>query len=168
MTTLIQNFEIHKLLPHRFPMQLVDQVVAFENGKEITAVKAVGIGEPSLKGHFPGFPIFPGVLLVEALGQTCALMLELTNRNWIPGTPITENPNATELGVLGGMKINLKTPVLPGTLVYLNAVLDWTAGPASSLKVTAFNGDTVFAKGSITVAKVNKDQLLPKKEMQLV
>lgn len=142
-------------------MQLVDQVVEFEKNKSIVALKAVGIGEPSLKGHFPGFPIMPGVLLVEALGQACALLLELTRREWKQGDPVFVEDDVPELGVLGGIKVKLMKPVLPGTLVRLKAELDWTMGPASSLNVKAYDENNVFTRGSIVVAMAKKDALIP-------
>ena len=65
------------------------------------------------------------------------------------------------IGVFGGFKVKFFTPVVPGTLVYLHGELDWTMGSASSLKVKAYNGDTVFAKGTVTVAMANKNLLTP-------
>jgi 3-hydroxyacyl-[acyl-carrier-protein] dehydratase len=143
---------------------LVDQVLSFEESNTIVCTKAVGIGEPSLKGHFPGFPIFPGVLLVEALGQSSALLLELTNRNWKPGYNFDKEKLDAKLGVLAGVKIDFKSPVFPGALVHLKAEIDWSMGPVSKMKVVAYSGDVVFARGSITVAMVEKTKLLPVSE----
>lgn len=164
MKAIINNFQIQKLLPHRFPMQLVDQVVSFEKSKTIVCTKAVGIGEPSLKGHFPGFPIFPGVLVVEALGQSSALLLELTNRDWKPGHNFDSEELDVKLGVLAGVKVDFKNPVFPGALVHLKAEIDWSLGPVSKMKVVAYSGDVIFASGSITVAMVEKSKLLPTNE----
>ncbi len=161
MDTLLQNKDIQLLLPHRYPIQLVDKVIAFDPGKEITAVKAVGIGEPFFRGHFPGFPIMPGVLIVEALGQTCALLLELTRRNWQPGEPIDTNAEDAGLGILGGIKTNMLKPVYPGTLLRLHAKVDWSAGPASCLKVLAYDEKNKYVSGKITVAMASKDKLMP-------
>lgn len=69
--------DIHKiltLLPHRYPILLVDRVIALESGKSIRAIKNVTINEPFFTGHFPHRPVMPGVLMVEALAQTAALM----------------------------------------------------------------------------------------------
>jgi len=160
MNTLLNNAQIQSILPHRHPMQLVDQVVAFDKGKSITALRAIGTGEPALTGHFPGFPIMPGVLIIEALGQACALLLELTERNWSPGEAILDIPEKGMLGVLCDVKVRLLKPVFPGTLVQLEAEVDWNSGPASSLKVKAHDGTTTFAKGSIKVAMAPKASLL--------
>ena len=161
---IIQNYQIQKLLPHRYPFQLVDQVIEYEKGKSITAIKAVGIGEPAFQGHFPELPIFPGVLLTEAMGQACGLLVELSSQNWEVGHSIKYDIDAEQVGVFGGYKVKFFTPVVPGTLVYLHGELDWTMGTASSLKVKAYNGDTLFAKGTVTVAMANKKQLTPQVE----
>lgn len=66
--------EILKYLPHRYPLILVDRVVSLELGKRIHAYKNVSINEPYFSGHFPHHPVMPGVLIVEALAQTAALL----------------------------------------------------------------------------------------------
>jgi 3-hydroxyacyl-[acyl-carrier-protein] dehydratase len=66
--------EILKLLPHRYPFLLVDRVLAIDTGKSITAVKNVTINEPFFVGHFPHRPVMPGVLMLEAMAQTAALL----------------------------------------------------------------------------------------------
>ena len=63
------------LLPHRYPFALVDRVVAYEAGKSATGVKNVTINEPHFQGHFPNKPIMPGVLIVEAMAQTAAVLV---------------------------------------------------------------------------------------------
>jgi len=66
--------EILKLLPHRYPFLLVDRVVALEKGKSIRAIKNVTINEPFFIGHFPHRPVMPGVLMLEAMAQSAALL----------------------------------------------------------------------------------------------
>jgi len=66
--------EILKLLPHRYPFLLVDRVLAIDKGKSIRAVKNVTINEPFFVGHFPHRPVMPGVLMLEAMAQTAALL----------------------------------------------------------------------------------------------
>ena len=66
--------EIMRLLPHRYPFLLIDRVLSCDPGKEIVALKNVTINEPYFGGHFPNFPVMPGVLIIEAMAQASALL----------------------------------------------------------------------------------------------
>lgn len=66
--------EILELLPHRYPFLLVDRVLDFEEGRFLRAVKNVSVNEPFFQGHFPGKPIFPGVLILEAMAQATGIL----------------------------------------------------------------------------------------------
>lgn len=67
--------EIMKLIPHRYPMLLVDKIVECDGEKRIVAIKNVTMNEPFFQGHFPGAPIMPGVLQLEAMAQTAGVLL---------------------------------------------------------------------------------------------
>jgi len=67
--------EIQEVLPHRYPFLLVDRIVEMEVGKRVVGLKNVTINEPFFAGHFPGYPIMPGVLIIEAMAQVGGLML---------------------------------------------------------------------------------------------
>lgn len=69
---------ITQLLPHRFPFLLIDRVVDFEPGKRLTALKNVTFNEPFFQGHFPGHPVMPGVLVIEALAQASGALVQLS------------------------------------------------------------------------------------------
>lgn len=71
--------EIMKILPHRYPFLLVDKVVEIDPGKRIVAIKNVTMNEPFFQGHFPGHPVMPGVLIIEAMAQTAAIMAYLAS-----------------------------------------------------------------------------------------
>jgi 3-hydroxyacyl-[acyl-carrier-protein] dehydratase len=81
MTFAIQ--EILDFLPHRYPFLLIDRVVEFEPAKRLVAIKNVTINEPFFQGHFPGYPIMPGVLVVEAMAQAGAIIMlnEIADRD---------------------------------------------------------------------------------------
>lgn len=98
--------EILKFLPHRYPFVLVDKVLAFESGHSMTTVKNVTYDEPCFTGHFPHYPVFPGVLILEAMAQTTALLVFRT-RNIMPG-------ETTLYLFVGVDKARFKRQVFPG------------------------------------------------------
>ncbi|ANH73964.1 3-hydroxyacyl-ACP dehydratase FabZ [Ralstonia insidiosa] len=117
-TSLVSDFNIKKildLLPHRYPMLLVDRVVEFESGKRIKAIKNVTFNEPFFNGHFPGHPVMPGVLILEALAQTAAL---LTFGE--PGHQRNENDLYLFTAIDGA---RFKRQVVPGDQLCLHAEL---------------------------------------------
>ena len=67
--------EIMSILPHRYPLLLVDKIIEYEEGKRIVGIKNVSIGEPYFQGHFPGFPLMPGVFILEALAQVGGILM---------------------------------------------------------------------------------------------
>ncbi len=73
--------DIQRLLPHRYPFLLVDRLVALEPNRRVLAYKNVSINEPFFQGHFPGNPVMPGVLVVEALAQAGGLLTQLSRQN---------------------------------------------------------------------------------------
>ncbi len=95
---------IHSIMPHRYPFLLVDRVLSLEEGKRVVAIKNVTINEPFFNGHFPGHPIMPGVLIVEAMAQAGGLLLLNT----------VENPQGKLLYFMGIDKVRFRKPVLPG------------------------------------------------------
>lgn len=102
-TTLDIN-EIQQLLPHRYPFLLIDRVLEMEPRQRIVALKNVTINEPFFEGHFPGFPIMPGVLIVEAMAQAGAALLL---------TEVEDRGN--KLLVFAGIeRAKFRRPVLPG------------------------------------------------------
>ncbi|WP_297830046.1 3-hydroxyacyl-ACP dehydratase FabZ [Thermomonas sp.] len=87
VTLPVDVTEIQRLLPHRYPFLLVDRVVELEPNKRVLAYKNVSINEPFFQGHFPGKPVMPGVLVIEALAQAGGLLTQLSSD---PGDPLTE------------------------------------------------------------------------------
>jgi 3-hydroxyacyl-[acyl-carrier-protein] dehydratase len=111
MNTLDIN-QIKEYLPHRYPMLLVDRVVDYELGKHITAIKNVTINEEFFNGHFPHKPVMPGVLMIEALAQTAALLSFLTM-----GKKPDENSVVYFIGIDGA---RFKRPVEPGDQIKMD------------------------------------------------
>lgn len=109
---LLDILEIKKLLPHRYPFLLVDRVIDGEPGEALTALKNVTFNEPFFQGHFPGRPIMPGVLLVEALAQSAALMASFG---------VDHVYSDERIYYLTGIdKARFKRPVEPGDQVIFN------------------------------------------------
>ena len=76
---MLDIIEIMKILPHRYPFLLVDRVLEVEQGRRIVALKNVTMNEPFFQGHFPGHPVMPGVLIIEAMAQVAAIMAYLAS-----------------------------------------------------------------------------------------
>ena len=77
--------KIQELLPHRYPFLLVDRITDFEPNKRIVGIKNVTINEPFFQGHFPGHPVMPGVLVIEALAQTGGILTQLSHQTGAEG-----------------------------------------------------------------------------------
>jgi 3-hydroxyacyl-[acyl-carrier-protein] dehydratase len=97
--------EIMKILPHAFPFLLVDRIVEIEPGKRIVGIKNVTYNEPFFPGHFPGRPIMPGVLIVEAMAQTAGVLAFKSMPEEQQGKPVY---------FLGIDNVRFRKPVVPG------------------------------------------------------
>ena len=103
--------EIKTLIPHRYPMLLVDRVIDHEPGKTLHAIKNVTINEPVFTGHFPELAIFPGVLILEALAQATGIL----------GFKSSEESNENEMYLFASIdNAKFKKPVLPGDTMHLH------------------------------------------------
>ena len=104
--------QIKQYLPHRYPMLLVDRVLDWESGKSITAIKNVTINEEFFNGHFPHKPVMPGVLMIEALAQSAALLSFLT---------MDRKPDDSSVVYFVGIDgARFKRPVEPGDQLTMN------------------------------------------------
>lgn len=107
--------EIMGFLPHRYPFLLVDRVVEVEKGKSIVGYKNVSVNEPFFNGHFPGRPIMPGVLIIEALAQVSGILGYVTAGK-------TDGSGSIHL-LAGSNKARFKRPVVPGDQLRLESTL---------------------------------------------
>jgi 3-hydroxyacyl-[acyl-carrier-protein] dehydratase len=115
MTVKMDIHKILELLPHRYPILLVDRVVEFEENKRIRAVKNVTINEPYFTGHFPHRPVMPGVMMLEALAQAAAL-LSFSSHN-------VKNDDKTVYYFVGIDNARFKRPVEPGDQLILDVTV---------------------------------------------
>jgi 3-hydroxyacyl-[acyl-carrier-protein] dehydratase len=109
--TLMDVQAIEAILPHRYPFLLVDRVIELEPVKRLVAVKCVTVNEPFFAGHFPGHPVMPGVLILEALAQAAALLAKASMRDE-PGDKVTY--------LMAIDNARFRRPVIPGDRLELH------------------------------------------------
>lgn len=138
------NMDIHqilKLLPHRYPILLVDRVLDIEKGKSINALKNVTINEPFFNGHFPHRPVMPGVLMLEALAQAAALLAFVT---------LDVVPDDKTIYYFAGIdSARFKRPVEPGDVLLLNVELDRMKAGIFKFKAQALVGAEVAVQAEL-------------------
>lgn len=133
--------EIRDILPHRYPFLLVDKIIELEPGKSAVGIKNVTVNEPFFQGHFPEFPIMPGVLIVEALAQTAGIAVSVLEEN------------KGRLGVFASIEnIKFKYQVQPGDILRLETeILSSKMGVIKARVKAAVEGKTA-AEGEIKLA----------------
>ena len=138
---MLTNVEIQKIIPHRYPFLLVDKVLELEPGKRAVAIKNVSVNEPFFQGHFPGFPIMPGVLIVEALAQTAGIAAN------------ADTQDGAKLGVFASIdEMKFKWQVTPGDTLRLEVDILSSKMGIVKAKVKATVEDKVAAEGEIRFA----------------
>jgi len=145
--------EIMSILPHRYPFLLIDRVLEMERKTRIVAIKNVTINEPHFAGHFPDFPIMPGVLIVEAIAQAGGALL------------LTEIPDRdTKLMVFTGIdSAKFRRPVVPGDQLRIEVtVLNWRTSAVRMRGVATVEGK-IACEATIMCALTSR---IPKKAAQ--
>jgi 3-hydroxyacyl-[acyl-carrier-protein] dehydratase len=142
--TRIDIQEILRLLPHRHPFLLVDRVLEIRPGEHIRALKNVTYNEPFFPGHFPGRPVMPGVMIIEALAQAAGILTFVS-----AGVAPKEN---TKFYFVGIDKARFRKPVEPGDQLVLIAHLERSLRGIWRFATTAKVGDAEVAHADIMVA----------------
>ncbi|GIN57215.1 3-hydroxyacyl-ACP dehydratase FabZ [Lederbergia ruris] len=133
--------QIKEIIPHRYPFLLVDRVLEVEAGKKAVAIKNVTANEPFFNGHFPEYPVMPGVLIVEALAQTSGIAMMQTSEN------------EGKLGLFAGIdKCRFKRQVVPGDQLKLEAEITRMRGSIAKANVKATVEDELVCEAEIMFA----------------
>ncbi|MDE6873872.1 MAG: 3-hydroxyacyl-ACP dehydratase FabZ [Lachnospiraceae bacterium] len=131
--------EIMEIIPHRPPFLLVDRIDELEPGKHAVGRKCVSMNEPFFVGHFPGEPVMPGVLVMEALAQVGAVIC------------LSLEQNKGKTAYFGGVsKARFRNKVVPGDVLTLEVDIVKCKGPVGVGMAKAYEGDKIFAEGEIT------------------
>ncbi|MCR4838075.1 MAG: 3-hydroxyacyl-ACP dehydratase FabZ [Eubacterium sp.] len=135
----LNSNQIQEILPHRYPMQLVDKIVDFEPGVWAEGIKCVTVNEPFFQGHFPEAHVMPGVLIIEALAQTGAVAI------------LSQEEFKGKIAFFGGIKnARFRQQVRPGDVLNLRCEITERKGPVGFGKAVAKVGDKVAAQAEIS------------------
>ena len=141
--------QIKKLIPHRPPMLLIDRVENIVLEKEATGIKAVSGNEPFFVGHFPDFPVMPGVLIVEAMAQTASVMVAASTPDFTSGKLVFFTTIE---------KARFRQPVRPGDLIEMHINKTLAKGPLWKFKGQATVAKKVVAETEFSAMIVDPDR----------
>ena len=150
--------EIMGLLPHRYPFLLIDKVVEFEPQKRLVAIKNVTINEPFFQGHFPGYPIMPGVLVVEAMAQAGGIIMTAAMPD-----------RDKKLVVFSGIeRAKFRRPIVPGDQVRIEVDVLAFRSRAGRIQGSAFVEGKLACEATLTCQVVprGREQNSPQSETQ--
>ncbi len=130
---------IMKVLPHRFPFLLIDKIVELEIGKQVVAIKNVTMNEGFFQGHFPNYPIMPGVLIVEAMAQAGAYGM------------LSDPKNMGKIALFAAVnEVRFRKPVFPGDQIRIEVEYLKAKGPIAKMKGVAKVNDQIVCEGELT------------------
>ena len=147
---LMDVVEIQEILPHRYPFLLVDRVNALEKGSDIVAFKNVSISEPVFQGHFPGHPIYPGVMILEGLAQAGGLLA-------FQSMDLTKEEAANKVVYFMSIdKAKFRKPVRPGDRLEYRVSVMKRKGPIWMLMGKAYVDDQLVSEAELKAMVVDK------------
>jgi 3-hydroxyacyl-[acyl-carrier-protein] dehydratase len=141
--------EIIQQLPHRYPFLLIDKIIKLKKNESVIGIKNVSINEPFFTGHFPGKPIMPGVLIIESMAQTSAILviksLEINNSN--------QNKVVYFMSI---DKVKFRKPVIPGDQLHLNVQFIQNRGNVWKFRAKGEVDNQVVAEANFSAMILDK------------
>jgi beta-hydroxyacyl-ACP dehydratase FabZ len=138
--------EIEEIMPHRYPFLLVDRILLLEEGKRVVGLKNVTINEPFFAGHFPGHPIMPAVLIIEAMAQVGGVLL----------LSMVENPKTKLVYFMAIDKAKFRKPVFPGDQVKFDLEMVKLKMNTCKMKGKAYVGNDLVAEAELLSMLVDR------------
>jgi len=145
---MLDVIEIQRLLPHRYPFLLIDRILEVEPGKRIVGIKNVTINEPYFVGHFPGYPIMPGVLILESMAQAGAILVKKS----------LNLPEDKLMLFLGANQAKFRKPVVPGDQLRLEVELVNVHSRSVKAKGKAYVDGTLVAEAEVLTMIVDRSR----------
>ncbi len=138
--------ELLKILPHRYPFLMIDKVIKWDKKKSLQAIKNISINEPYFQGHFPGKPIFPGVLILESMAQAGSLII----------SDFVDNPSKKLAYLSKVLNFKIHKNVIPGDQLYIEAKLLQHKMNSFKFSVECFVDKKQVASAEFFATTVNK------------
>lgn len=138
---------IMEMIPHRYPILLIDRLIDYVPGESAVGLKNVTINEPHFMGHFPGMPVMPGVLIIEAMAQTSALLVVQT---------LGEEAEGKVVYFMTIDNARFRKPVVPGDTLHIHVEKIRQRGPVWKFKGVAKVGDVICAEATFSAMLTDK------------
>ena len=146
---MIEAYEIEHILPHRYPFLLVDRILELEVNHRAVGIKNVSMNEPFFVGHFPGRPVMPGVLIIEAMAQVGAILYIKS---------VNSNAQSVVIYFMGVNNFKFRRPVLPGDQLRLELTATQRHTRGWKLRGLAYVEQKLVAEGDLTALITTKDK----------
>ncbi len=132
-------------LKQGFPLLMVDKILSWEKGKELRTLKNISVNDIHFQGHFPGTPVFPGVLTIECFAQAASILIRLTEGSFVPGV----------FDAIGSvMDFRFLKPIFPGDQLEVHMVMTKTVGPNRMFEGKGFVAGEEVASGKFLIGKM--------------